>query len=134
MAEKSQILPTHPPKSYHSINTDYSTVIPQRNDSKSSSDLQNNREDVSASRLTADDILNNLGVGPFQIIAFLLASFTYFSYALDSSIFVFLTDSIMNEFDNLTDTEYTILPATTGVANVIGAFFFSYATDRFGRV
>ncbi len=84
-------------------------------------------------KLTADDILNYIGMGPFQLIAFLLTSLTYLSYALDSSIFVFLTDSVMQEF-NLTQTYYTVLPATTGLSNVFGAFFFSYMTDRFGRV
>ena len=123
---------THPPKSYHSINTDYSTPVPPAGDTESSDSHQGQEDNTN--KMTADDILNNIGFGPFQVVAFLLVSFTYFCYALDASIFVFLTDSIMDDFDNLTDTQYTALPATTGVANVIGALFFSYATDRFGRV
>ena len=128
--EKNQILPTHPPKSYHSITADNYTPIPQSELFPDSPSIQ----DDDANKMTADDILNKIGVGPFQIIAFFLAGFTYFTYSLDSSVFTFLTDSIVNEFTNLTDTQYTVLPATTGVTNVIGAFFFSYATDRFGRV
>ena len=116
------------PPLYNSISTEVNnhvTIQPINNQISINNDHDNN--------ITADDILNFIGTGPFQFIAFLLAGLTYFAYGLDSSIFVFLSDSVMGEF-NLTETEYTVLPATTGVSNVFGAFFFSYSTDRFGRV
>ncbi len=117
-SERTKLLSTPP----ININTSDSTI------SSISTDNEN-----TPTKLTPDDVLNFIGMGPFQIIAFLLTSLTYLSYALDSSIFVFLTDNVMKEF-NLTTTQYTVLPATTGLSNVFGAFFFSYSTDRFGRV
>ena len=115
------------PPSYDSVSTNNSDnhVIIQPTNHKINIKTDRN--------ITADDILNFIGTGPFQFIAFLLAGLTYFAYGLDASIFIFLSDSVMKEF-NLTETEYTVLPATTGVSNVFGAFFFSYSTDRFGRV
>ena len=83
--------------------------------------------------LTADDLLNFAGLGPFQIFAFVLAGFTYFAYGMDASVFTLTGASIRSEF-NLTEEEYTVLPAVTGIPNVFGALFFSFLTDRFGRV
>ena len=83
--------------------------------------------------ITADDILNFIGFGPFQIIAFFLAGMTYFAYGIDASIFVFIGDSIRSQW-HINTTEYTILPAATAIPNVFGAFLFSFLTDRFGRL
>ncbi len=124
-SEKTKLLITS-----HPINT----VVPSLTQQQSIKVRHINTENEhSSTKLTPDDMLNFIGMGPFQIIAFFLTSLTYLSYALDSSIFVFLTDNVMKEF-NLTATQYTVLPATTGLSNVFGAFFFSYSTDRFGRV
>jgi len=123
--EKERLLIDHPPASYGSegsINSPPTT--PQHTIRSGATHTQD---------LTPDDILNKLGIGLFQIIALLLAGLTYFSYAVDSSIFVFLSFSVNKEY-NVTTTEYTVLPATTGIANMFGSFFFSYSTDRFGRV
>ena len=84
-------------------------------------------------RITADDVLNFVGFGPFQVVALLLAGFTYFSFGVDASIFIYIGDDVRAHW-NLTDTVYSALPASTAVPNVAGAFLFSYLTDRFGRV
>ena len=84
-------------------------------------------------KITADDVLNFVGLGPFQVIALFLAGFTYFAYGVDASIFIYIGDDVRSHW-NLTDTEYAALPASTCVPNVVGAFLFSYLTDRFGRV
>lgn len=83
-------------------------------------------------QLSPDDVLNRIGFGPFQVIAFLLSGLTYFAYGCDISIFVFIGDSVRGKW-NVTDTEYSILPACTSIPNVLGALFFSYISDRFGR-
>lgn len=126
--EKDALLarPLHPNhKSYCSVTCN----DPDRKETK----VEPVTSQIDTNNVGVDDILTFIGLGPFQLMAFLLASFTYFSYGLDSSIFIFLTDDIKQEF-NLTGTQYTVLPATTGISNLVGAFLFSYSTDRFGRV
>lgn len=83
--------------------------------------------------VSPDDVLNYTGFGPFQIMAFFLSGLTYFAYGCDISIFVFIGDKVMAHW-NLTATEYAILPASTGITNVLGAFLFSFLADRFGRL
>lgn len=84
-------------------------------------------------KVSPDEILNFIGFGPFQVIAFLLSGFTYFSYGCDISIFVFVGKSVSKQW-NITTTEFAILPAATGIPNILGAFFFSILSDRFGRL
>jgi Na+/melibiose symporter-like transporter len=84
-------------------------------------------------KITADDVLNFVGFGPFQVIAVFLAGFTYFAYGVDASIFIYIGDNVRAQW-NITGTEYAALPASTCFPNVVGAFLFSYLTDRFGRV
>ncbi len=84
-------------------------------------------------KLTADDLLNFAGFGLFQVLAFILSGFTYFAYGMDASVFTLAGAPIRAEF-NLTETQYTVLPAVTSIPNVFGALFFSFLTDRYGRV
>lgn len=86
-----------------------------------------------ARKITADDMLNFVGFGPFQVVALLLADLTYFSFGVDASIFNYIGDDVRAHF-NVSSTVYSALPASTAVPNVAGAFLFSYLTDRFGRV
>ncbi len=95
---------------------------------------ENSRSTISPERkLTADDLLNFSGYGPFQLLAFILSGFTYFAYGMDASVFT-LAGAPIRETFNLTETTYTVLPAVTAIPNVFGALFFSFLTDRFGRV
>lgn len=84
-------------------------------------------------KLTADDILNFIGLGPFQFIAFLLAGLTFLVYGMDVSVFIFIGEEVEEQF-NLTSIEYAIFPAVTAVPNMVGAFFFSILSDKYGRV
>ena len=86
-----------------------------------------------ACKLQVDDILNFIGYGPLQVIAFVLAGLTAISYGLESAIFSFI-DTPVQEKWNLSTLKYTILPATTGVSNIIGGFLYSILCDKYGRV
>lgn len=79
-----------------------------------------------------DDILNHIGLGPFQVCAFLLSGLTYFAFGCDISIFVYIGDSVIGQW-NITLAEYAVLPAVSAPPNVLGALFFSYLSDRYGR-
>ena len=100
----------------------------------SSSSAINRSDETSGSGqcTSPDDILNFIGFGPFQVIAFLLSGFTYFAYGSDISIFLFISDSVKDKW-NITDTEYAFLPGATAFPNVVGALFFSLLLDKFGR-
>ena len=83
-------------------------------------------------KISPDDILNFIGFGPFQVIAFLLSGLTCFAFGIDVTIFLYLEDSLAKEW-NVTSTQYAILPAMTVPPNVVGAVLFSFLSDRFGR-
>ena len=106
----------------------------QINYTVSDQSLSRNGQTVNVERiLTADDILNFAGYGPFQVLAFILTGFTYFAFGLDVSVLTLIGAPVRHHF-NLTETQYTILPAVTGIPNIFGALVFSFLLDRFGRV
>ena len=63
----------------------------------------------------------------------MLAGFTYFSYGVDVSVFIFITKSVKAEW-NLTNLQYATLPSVNSVPNIIGALVFGFLGDSFGRV
>ena len=82
---------------------------------------------------TVDDVLDFIGFGPFQLVAFCLAGLAYMSYAMDDATFTFVNIKL-SALWNLTDLQFSILPGSTGVSNVVGGFLFSYLADAYGRV
>lgn len=111
-------------------------VTPQRS-SDGLVNLQSSRAVVGCSErlplITPDSILNYLGFGSFQVLAFLLVGLTLFAYGFDGSVLIFIGPSVQEQW-NLTTVQYSILPATTAVPNIIGALLFSFISDRYGRV
>lgn len=89
--------------------------------------------DGGKSKKSVDDILNFIGYGPLQFVAFCLAGLSAIAFGLDTAIFSFIDIQVQQEW-NLTGIEYAILPATTGVTNIIGTFFYALLCDHFGRV
>lgn len=86
-----------------------------------------------STKRSVDDILNFIGYGPLQLIAFCLAGLSAIAFGLDTAIFAFIDIPVQQEW-NLTGIEYAVLPATTGVTNIIGTFFYALLCDHFGRV
>lgn len=83
--------------------------------------------------VSVDDALNYIGLGPFQVIVFFLAGLGYVSYGLESVTFTFINIPI-GQLWNMTSLQFSVLPAMTGVSNVIGAIVFGSLTDLYGRV
>ena len=84
-------------------------------------------------KLSPDDILDFIGFGRFQVVALLLAGFTFFVYACDVSTFIFVGPKFQETW-NLTQLEYAILPAVVNFPNLIGSVIVSFISDRYGRV
>ena len=86
-----------------------------------------------SAKVSVDGILNFIGFGPLQVVAFGLAGLTALAFGLDIVIFGFIDIPLQQKW-NLTSLEYSVLPAGTGIANIIGGFFYSMLLDNFGRV
>ena len=80
-----------------------------------------------------DDILSDIGFGPFHVLVFSLVGLSYLAFAFEVLTFTFINLEISNLW-NLTSLRFSILPATTCVTNLIGGPSFSYLSDQYGRV
>ena len=83
--------------------------------------------------LAVDDVLDCIGFGTFQVVAFLLVGAMYVSFGFETLLFSFVSIPVQDQW-GLTALEYAALPSATAVANVAGGFLFGYLSDRFGRV
>lgn len=84
-------------------------------------------------KVSVDDVMNFIGFGPFQVVAFFLAGIASFSYSLDAALFSFIVKPVEQKW-GLSPLQFAILPSVTGVANIIGGFVYGYLSDTFGRV
>ncbi len=82
---------------------------------------------------SVDDILNFIGYGPLQFLAFSLAGFTALVFGLEIVIFAFLDLPIQEKW-NLSTVEYAVLPSATGLGNIVGGFLYGLLCDYYGRV
>ena len=99
-----------------------------------SNDYQTNDKTVQVTRaVSVDNVLNYIGSGPFQVLAFVLAGLGYISYGLENVTFTFINIPI-GELWNMTSLQFSILPAMTSISNIIGAILFGSLTDLYGRV
>ena len=80
-----------------------------------------------------DGLLNYIGFGPFQIVAFFLAGLTYFAFISEALTMSFIYLQISQQW-NLTGLTFAILPASTTVANILGGVVCGVLTDSYGRV
>jgi MFS family permease len=90
-------------------------------------------EDHGGRKVSVDDVMDFIGFGPFQVVAFFLAGIASFSFSLDAALFAFIVKPVEEEW-SLTPLQFAVLPSLTGVANIIGGFFYGYLSDTFGRV
>lgn len=79
-----------------------------------------------------DHLLTNIGCGLFQVLAFILTGMSFVSFGAAVAVLAFINGPV-TELWNLSAVEFAILPAVTSLANLIGAFFFGYIGDVYGR-
>jgi len=84
-------------------------------------------------RPSLDDILNQIGFGPFQVIAYLLAGLTSLASGSDVLVFSLIADSLRTEW-GVNGVKMAILTSVTGISNILGGFVYGYLCDNYGRV
>ena len=84
-------------------------------------------------RVSVDSILNFIGFGRLQFVAFGLAGLTALAFGLEVVIFGFIDIPVQEKW-NVTSLEYAVLPAGASVANIIGGLIYALLLDNFGRV
>ena len=75
-----------------------------------------------SSKVSVDDILNFIGFGPLQIIAYFLAGLTSLAFGFETLTFTFIEIPVQKEW-NLTGLQYAVIPSVTGATNILGGFF-----------
>ena len=101
------------------------------NESLSDGELE--RPQHTRNQVSVDDVMDFIGFGPFQVVAFFLAGIATFSYSIDAALFAFIALPIQEQW-KLSPLYFSVLPSVTGVANIIGGFFYGYLSDAYGRV
>ena len=81
-----------------------------------------------------DDILNSIGCGLFQVIAYFLAALSFFAFASRNFLtFAFVNLQISQEW-NLSGVEAALVPATSSFGILSGGMILGLVSDRLGRV
>ena len=80
-----------------------------------------------------DNILNSMGFGFFQVIAFLLVGSTYFAVIFDALTLTFVNLEV-SKLWNITSLTYATVPAVTCFTNLFGEMLFGSLSDHYGRV
>lgn len=88
--------------------------------------LINVKRDVN--KPTIDDVLNYIGFGPVQVLAFVLSAITAMGFGFDMVMFAAINLPLQKQW-NVSELEFAILPASTNVANLGGGLFYSLLSD-----
>ena len=83
--------------------------------------------------VSLDRALNEIGFGPYQVLAFLLAGVTALACGTDIAVFPLIADSLHSEW-GVDGVQFALLPSTTAVSNILGGVVYGYLCDSYGRV
>ena len=80
-----------------------------------------------------DDVLSFIGYGPVQVLMFILTSITAMGFGFEMVIFASINIPLQKQM-NITELEFTVLPASTNVANLLGSLFYPFLSDRYNLI
>ena len=95
--------------------------------------MQREKREPSLPDVSLDDIISQVGFGPYQAVAFLLAGLTAFSFGSDITVFSLIADSLHSQW-GVNGLRLAILPSVTCISNILGGVFYGYLCDVYGRV
>lgn len=82
--------------------------------------------------VTIDDILDEIGLGFFHVKLFLLLGSLFFLVSLEISVLSFISPLLKLEW-NLSVWHEALLPLVTTCGMTVGASFWGWVSDRYGR-
>ena len=98
-----------------------------------SEDTGEDETEQPAAAVDVDDVLNDIGFGSFQVIAFLLAGLSFFAYGCSATVITFINLPV-SKLWHLTSFTYATLSSMNSATNTLGSIVFGFLADRFGRV
>ena len=83
--------------------------------------------------LSVDDIIEFIGVGPFQWLAFVLAGSALMILSFET-LTISLVSLSIEDLWNLNGIKYALIGSLTCATNIAGGLFFAVLSDYYGRV
>lgn len=109
------------------------TLTTEKEKHSSVNRTEDDGEGIAVGKVDVDDILDFIGFGPLQIIAYFLAGLTSLAFGFETLVLAFIYTELQKQW-NLDGLHYAVLPSVTGVTNIVGGFFYGYLSDNYGRV
>lgn len=104
----------------------------ERNESSGDDSLSSFGGDESQSHYTMDEVVEEIGFGRFHWQLVFLCGVGYFAEITELVVVSFVAPSIQKQMD-LSNFEYGLLGSSSFVGMAVGALFWGYISDHFGR-
>ena len=98
-----------------------------------SSEKRQQKKGSAEPQISLDETISHIGFGPYQVIVFLLAGLTTFSYGAESAVFSLIADSLNSQW-GVNGVKLAIFLSISGAGNATGGVFYGYLCDNYGRV
>ena len=96
--------------------------------------IGNGNQEQQRNTVGVDDILNRIGCGSFQVIAYLLAALSFFAFSARNYLtFAFVNLQVSRDW-HLNGVEAAAMPAASSTGVLVGGMLVGFMSDRFGRV
>lgn len=83
-------------------------------------------------KVSLDMLLNYAGLGKFHIPVFIIGCGGYFAFCCEIMLYMFLSAKLPHLW-NLSNLQFAILPASSGIVNIIGGWTVGGLSDFLGR-
>jgi len=126
---------TDPPKQQSdSVNVTFNLPDDHKDTSPADSDgsLSSFENEASASHYTMDEVVEEIGFGRFHWQLVFLCGVGYFAEITELVVVSFVAPSIQKQM-SLSNFEYGLLGSSSFVGMAVGALFWGYVSDHYGR-